>query len=154
AGGLTCNGPLTRNVADAALLLGYAGRPDPRDGMATLADGEDYPLLPNALKQMRVSASATLGYAPLVDPEVAAAFQRAVKVIEGWGESVGAEDPASGDRFPTYPPLLPSVYKYSLRNTAPEKKDRLSPPIQEVMFETPAVTLVEYMQAIEQCQAL
>src|SRR6185503_11859121 len=42
AGGLSCNGPLTRTVADAALLLSYAGRPDPRDGTASFADGHDY----------------------------------------------------------------------------------------------------------------
>src|SRR5262249_53634624 len=38
------------------------------------------------------------------------------------------------------------------RNIATANEDRLSPPVREVLFETEAVTLTEYLQAMEKCQ--
>jgi aspartyl-tRNA(Asn)/glutamyl-tRNA(Gln) amidotransferase subunit A len=153
AGTLSCNGPLTRTVADAALLLSYAGRPDPRDGTATLADGATYSGEAGDIRTLRVAASATLGYAPLVDPEITAAFERAVKVFETLGAAVSAENPGIADPIATYLTLLQAGYQYSLRNIPAADHSRLSAPIQDILLRTKLVTLAEYLQAMEQCQA-
>lgn len=153
AGTLSCNGPLTRTVADAALLLSYIARPDPRDGFATLADGRDYAgTLNDGIKGLKAASSNTMGYAPLVDTEVVAIFQRAVKTFAGMGLEVAAEDPGVEDPFPAYLTLLRAGYQFSLRNIPPADHDRLSPPIREVLLETKPITLTEYLQAVEQCQ--
>jgi aspartyl-tRNA(Asn)/glutamyl-tRNA(Gln) amidotransferase subunit A len=154
---LTCNGPLTHNVADAALLLGYAGKPDARDGMAGLADGSVYSAEPESkLDGLRIAASETLGYAPLVDAEVAAAFRQAVKTFEKAGAEVTHDQPVIDDPIPTYLTLFRAGFQYSLRNLAkdPANRERVSPPICEVLFETEPVSLTDYLQALERCQVL
>jgi Asp-tRNA(Asn)/Glu-tRNA(Gln) amidotransferase A subunit family amidase len=71
--GRSHNGPLTRTVADAALLLQAIAGPDPRDPTSIDAPPEDYvaavaqPLA--ALRGLRVAWSVDFGYAP-VDAEV------------------------------------------------------------------------------------
>jgi aspartyl-tRNA(Asn)/glutamyl-tRNA(Gln) amidotransferase subunit A len=153
AGTLACNGPLTRTAADAALMLSYAARPDPRDGMATLAVDHDFTAdIGGDINSMRIAASATLGYAPLVDPDIMASFQQAVKVFQRLGAAVTAEDPGIEDPIETYLTLLRAGYQFSLRNIAPANRSRLSPPIREIFFETNAVSLAEYLQALERCQ--
>jgi len=151
AGALSCNGPLTRSVADSALLLGLVARPDPRDGVATLADGGDY-ALNDDLKGLKAASSATMGYAPLVDSEVAAVFQRAVKTFAGIGIEVEVEDPGIEDPIATYLTLLHANYQFSLRNIPTTDHDKLSPQTREILLETKPVTLPEYLQALEQCQ--
>lgn len=155
AGTLSCNGPLTRTVGDAALLLGYAARPDARDGMAPLANASAFPIQDGAaFRKMRVAASPTLGYASLVHPEVQAAFRRAVDVFEASGFDVSFEDPAIEDPIATYLTLLRAGYQYALRNTGRDEasKAKLSAPIREILFETEPIGLVSYLQALEQCQ--
>ena len=157
AGMLTCNGPLTHNVADAALLLGYAGKPDARDGMAGLADGSVYSAEPESkLDGLRIAASETLGYAPLVDAEVAAAFRQAVRTFEKAGAEVVLDQPVIDDPIPTYLTLFRAGFQYSLRNLAKDtaNRERVSPPIREVLFETEPVSLTDYLQALERCQVL
>jgi len=152
AGVLSCNGALTRTVADAALLIGYAARPDPRDGTAALADGQLRIATSGDVETMRIAASTTLGFAPLVDSEVAAAFRRAVSVFEGLGASVADAHPDIVDPIETYLTLLRAGYQYSLRNMTHEDKERLSPAVQEIVFDHAPVTLAGYLQALEQCQ--
>jgi aspartyl-tRNA(Asn)/glutamyl-tRNA(Gln) amidotransferase subunit A len=153
AGSLSCNGPLTRTVADSALLLSYAARPDPRDGVTTLADGRDYTTgLNDGIKGLKAASSTTLGYAPLLDPEIEAAFQRAVKVFDSLGAEVTAEDPVIEDPIATYLTLLRAGYQFSLRNIAQADRELLSPPIREILHDTKPVTLTEYLQALEECQ--
>jgi len=155
AGTLSCNGPLTRRVADAAFLLSLAAQSDPRDGMAGLTHATNYSASPNEnITGLRVATSETLGYAPLVDPEIVAAFKNAVKLFDKLGAIVTAEDLDIQDPITTYLTLLRAGYQFSLRNIAVHDKERLSPPIQEIVFEQKPITLVEYLQALEQCQLL
>lgn len=156
AGTLSCNGPLAHTVADAALLLRYAVQPDPRDGMAYPADADGFAMQSgSAVRTMRVAASPALGYAPLVHPEVDKAFRRAIAVFVDLGCDVTFEDPPIEDPIATYLTLLQAGYQYSLRHIAKDaaSRDKLSAPIKDILFETKPVSLVEYLQAIEQCQA-
>jgi aspartyl-tRNA(Asn)/glutamyl-tRNA(Gln) amidotransferase subunit A len=155
AGTLSCNGPLTRTVGDAAIVLSYAARPDLRDGMASLADGYDYRDVTGCnIAGIRVAVSETLGYAQLIDPAISAGFKRAVNVFEGLGAVVAAEDPGIEDPIATYLTLLRAGYQYSLRNICKADKERLSTQVREVAFEDNKITLVEYLQALEECQLL
>jgi aspartyl-tRNA(Asn)/glutamyl-tRNA(Gln) amidotransferase subunit A len=153
AGSLSCNGPLTRSVADAALVLNFAKLPDVRDGMSMVDDGVDYTNgLDDGVAGLKIAASPTLGYAALVHDEIDAAFHRAVAVFGELGASITAEDPGIEDPIETYLTLLKAGYQFSLRNTAPDNK-LLSPPIREVVQDPKPITLTQYLQAIEQCQS-
>jgi len=79
-------GPLTRTVADAALVLSVVAGPDGRDRLSLPAGDVDWisaGARPAAaqLRGLRVAFSQDLGYAT-VDPEVAALTRRAAEVFE------------------------------------------------------------------------
>ncbi len=75
-------GPLTRTVADAALVLAATAGPDPRDRHSLPALGTDWMECTRGdLKGLRVAYSADWGYAA-VDPEVRRLAGAAVRIFE------------------------------------------------------------------------
>src|SRR5687768_14489133 len=74
-------GPMTRSVADAALLLNVLSQPDARDWHALPYEPRDYRMgLEDGVQQLRIAFSANLGYAK-VDAEVAKIVSDAVAVF-------------------------------------------------------------------------
>jgi Asp-tRNA(Asn)/Glu-tRNA(Gln) amidotransferase A subunit family amidase len=64
-------GPMTRTVADAALMLQVAAGPDERDQTSLPAAPVDYmKALAGGVKSLRAAWSEDLGFADVVDPEV------------------------------------------------------------------------------------
>ena len=75
-------GPISRTVADAALLMSAIAAFDPRDRLSVPSDGIDWmACLQGGIRGLRVGYSRDFGYAP-VDPAVAAIVDRAVQVFE------------------------------------------------------------------------
>lgn len=75
-------GPMTRTVADAALMMNACAGPDERDQSSLPAERVDYfRALRGSLKGLRVAYAEDLGFAEVVDPDVAALCTRAVKAF-------------------------------------------------------------------------
>ena len=91
-GSLAHTGPIARTVADAALMLGVMAGHDARDGGSLPLGPRDYAAPAAPLDGMKIAASPDLGYAA-VDPEVRAAFARALDVLANLGASVTVEAP-------------------------------------------------------------
>lgn len=99
--GLACVGPLTRTVADAALLLDVAAGNHPSDRdqpsppsepFATTAQRAD----PGRLR-IALSLKAPFSIVPIrLDPEVAAGVERLAGALEGLGHHVERADPRYG----------------------------------------------------------
>jgi aspartyl-tRNA(Asn)/glutamyl-tRNA(Gln) amidotransferase subunit A len=86
-------GPMTRTVADAALMLTAMAGPDARDWQALPADGTDYRIgLDDGVRNLRIALSPTLGYARVL-PAVQAAVERAAAALESLGARVEPADP-------------------------------------------------------------
>jgi aspartyl-tRNA(Asn)/glutamyl-tRNA(Gln) amidotransferase subunit A len=89
---LSHHGPLTRSVADAAIILSAIGRPDPRDPYwLPVNDGDFLTGLDDGVKGWRIAYSPDLGYAK-VDPEIAAACVAAARQFEALGARVEQVD--------------------------------------------------------------
>jgi len=86
------NGPMTRTVRDAALMLSVIAGPDPRDPLSIDAAPEDYvKACDGDLKRLRVAWSPDLGYAAgAVAPEVKAITARAAQRFTEFGCRVEA----------------------------------------------------------------
>lgn len=96
-------GPMSRTVADSALMLSVIAGPDPRDRYSIPAADFDYleAAQPSSLKGLRIAYSEDWGYAA-VDPEVRRVVSEAVAVFErelgchveranpGWRSDAGA----------------------------------------------------------------
>lgn len=75
-------GPMTRTVADAALMLSVIAGPDPRDRHSIPDSDIDWLLAAKgSLKGLRIAYSADWGYAA-VDPQVREIVGKAVRVFE------------------------------------------------------------------------
>lgn len=67
---MACNGPITRTVADAALMMDVMAGPDPRDRFSLPPERTSYlESLDEEIDGCQIAYSSDLGYA-LVDPEV------------------------------------------------------------------------------------
>jgi len=97
-GSVSHGGPMARTVTDLALLLDVMCEPDPRDWTAlppaerSFLDG-----LEDGIAGERVAYSPDLGYVAGIDPEVAAAVERAARALEGLGAQVERADPGFED---------------------------------------------------------
>lgn len=82
-----CNGPLTRTVADAALMLDVLAGPDNRDPRSLTDGARDFSAVvagEPSVAQMRIGYSADLGCVPM-DPTVVEICATAVRTFERLG---------------------------------------------------------------------
>jgi len=79
-------GPLSKNVADGAIMLNAIAGYDPADSTSVPQDVPDYTAaLQNGLKGVKVGIPTEYSATEGMDPEVSAAVDKAVKVIEDMG---------------------------------------------------------------------
>ena len=84
----THTGPMTRTVADAALMLGVMAGPDPWDATSLEAPPADYlGLLNRGVRGKRVAFSPDLG-GLRVDPDVATLVAAAARALESAGATI------------------------------------------------------------------
>jgi aspartyl-tRNA(Asn)/glutamyl-tRNA(Gln) amidotransferase subunit A len=81
-------GPMTRDAADAALLMATLSLPDVRDYSSLKYEKLDWAIEPAALKGLRVGLLLEAGCGAPPNPEVTAAIQRAAKDFEAAGAHV------------------------------------------------------------------
>ncbi len=87
-------GPMTRTVADAALMLQVVAGPDERDQTSLPPQRVDYlKALGGGVKGLRVAWSEDLGYAVALDPEVRDLCARATKAFRELGCRVETVNP-------------------------------------------------------------
>jgi aspartyl-tRNA(Asn)/glutamyl-tRNA(Gln) amidotransferase subunit A len=91
-GSLAHTGPIARTVGDAALMLGVLAGHDASDGASLPLGPRDYASPAAPLDGLRIAASADFGYAA-VDPQVRAAFARALDALADLGATVTLEAP-------------------------------------------------------------
>jgi amidase len=86
---LAVQGPMGRNVADAALLLSVLAGPDPRSPVALETPGSAFAVpLEHDLTGLRVAWAPRLDGSMPFEPEVVAALEPVVKVFTGLGCAV------------------------------------------------------------------
>ena len=147
-------GPMTRTVADSALLLNVISRPDLRDWFALPADARDFrDRLDGGVRGWRVAYSPALGQAR-VDPEVAAIVARAVKRFADLGADVEEVDPALPNAEEVFRRHWFSGAAYLLRNFTPAQKALMDRGLVDVAELGSQITLMELLDAVQQRGAL
>ena len=81
-------GPMTRTVADAALMMGPLSRPDWRDPTSLPPQAIDWQQLDRPVKGLRLGLLMDAGWGMAVEPETAAAVQAAARLFEQAGAQV------------------------------------------------------------------
>lgn len=150
-GTLAHAGPITRTVADAALMMDVVCGPDPRDWSA-LAPGPDS--FREALERedgvrgLRVAYSPTLFGTP-VDPQVADRVRRAVELLAAMGAEVEEADPGFPDPVEAFHTLWFSGAAKVVENLTPEQLSRLDPGLREVCLRGAEMSALDYLGAVD-----
>jgi Asp-tRNA(Asn)/Glu-tRNA(Gln) amidotransferase A subunit family amidase len=88
-------GPMTRNVADAALLMAELSRPDWRDAMSLPYQAFDWSVLEPELRGLRLGLLLDAGWGLPLDAETRTAVEAAARTFEAAGASVEPIGPIS-----------------------------------------------------------
>lgn len=128
-------GPMTRTVADAALLMQVLARPDERDSMGLPAQDipwERFECGPDRLRGLRIGLLLDAGCGLPVDPEIRAAVERAALLFERAGAVVAPMKPfmtqAMLDGMDHFWRMRSHV---DMRGLPPERKSHVLPYIQQ-----------------------
>jgi aspartyl-tRNA(Asn)/glutamyl-tRNA(Gln) amidotransferase subunit A len=140
-------GPMTRTVADSAMMMNAISQPDNRDWFSLPYDDVDYAhKLKRKLKGLRVAYSATLGYAQ-VDPEIAGLVKHAVTVLDKLGAEVTEIDPGFEDPAAMFRTLWWTGARSALGHLPQDKKALLDPMLADVVEQAASITVDELTQA-------
>ena len=154
AGSLSCPGPIASNVADIATIMHVVARYDARDINALPPDDVDYEAeLSGDMNGLRFAYSATLGFAKLVDPEIADRARSVALWLADAGFQVDEADPELEDPVSWYVSLLHAGNQFALRKLTDSQKLVLSPQIRAIV-DAPPIAIESYFEAQQRSNAL
>ncbi|MGW7819125.1 amidase [Streptomyces puniciscabiei] len=149
-GTLSHAGPMTRDAADAALLLDVIGTPDPRDWSAlppapvSFTEG-----LRGGVHGLRVAYSPSLGGQVAVQPAVAAAVRRTVAALADLGAYVEETDPDLSDPVEAFHTLWFSGAARVTERFSPRKRQLLDPGLREICVRGARYSALDYLAAVD-----
>src|SRR5262245_21828 len=147
-------GPMTRTVEDAAAMLNAISEPDPRDWHSLPHAKRDFvKTLSINPKGLRIAYSPSLGFAD-VDPEIAKLVKAAVDVLSDLGAKIEKIDPGFEDPAPCFRVLWWSGVRGLLGRLPKEKQSLLDPALADVLEQSMAISLENYLDAVKARGAL
>lgn len=142
------NGPLTRTVRDAALILSALAGPDPADPLSIDAPAEDYlAACEGDLKGLKVAFSQDLGYAA-VDPEVRSITRKAALRLAEAGCEVEERDPGWANPYAFHKLIYEVGAGAPMVARAAEHPDWIEPSLMAMIEQTRRTPALDYMQAV------
>ncbi|RST12200.1 amidase [Streptomyces sp. WAC05374] len=153
-GTLSHTGPMTRDAADAALLLDVISGDDWRDWSHLGPARPVSPTLREGVKGLRVAYSASLGGQVAVRPEVASAVRVAVERLAGLGAYVEEADPDVADPVDAFHTLWFSAAARLVQPLGREQRQWLDPGLREVAERGARYSALEYLAAVDTRMAL
>ncbi|MFD5845853.1 amidase [Streptomyces chartreusis] len=143
-------GPMTRDAADAALLLDVIGAPDSRDWSALPpAPGSFAAALSGGVRGLRVAYSPSLGGQVAVRPAVAAAVRRAVERLAGLGAYVEETDPDFTDPVDAFHTLWFTGAARVTQHLGPHQRELLDPGLREICGVGARMSALDYLTAVD-----
>ncbi|QEU94181.1 amidase [Streptomyces kanamyceticus] len=143
-------GPMTRNAADAALMMDVITGPDARDwsqlgpvagSFRTGAEG--------GVRGLRVAYSPSFGGQVAVRPRVAAAVRRAVESLAAQGAYVEEADPDFSDPVEAFHTLWFSGAARVVQHLSPAQRELLDPGLREVCARGARYSALDYLAAVD-----
>lgn len=142
----THHGPMTRTVADAALMLAVMAGPDEWDRTSLEAPPADYVgRLPEGIRGLRVAFSPTLD-GLRVDPEVAAVVREAAGAFAGLGCTVDEVEPGWPQTYELIRTQWAAHYAGTHAQYLPEWRSRMDPGLVACIEDGMRQSAVEYIR--------
>jgi len=152
---LSVVGPMSRHVADAALMLEVLARPDPRDPFASPLPYAP-PDLNAPLDDLLIAVSPRLNCAaPLIDHEIDSLVAQAGPLLRAAGAQITEDAPAWPiDPFTPFRTFWEAGCLETLNRHPPETRHKLDPVLRAAATSGRRLTLPDFQRAIEQRLAL
>jgi aspartyl-tRNA(Asn)/glutamyl-tRNA(Gln) amidotransferase subunit A len=147
---LAHQGPLTRTVSDAAMMLGVISQPDLRDMTAWNSFAPDFSKsLDGGVRGLRIAWSPRLGYIEHLDAEVESAAEKAARVFASLGARIEDVDPAFAEPIEMIRTIWGAV-SASIVDAVPETlRDQVDPDFARIAEEGRKVSLAQYLAAMQ-----
>ncbi|MEH6402496.1 MAG: amidase [Sneathiella sp.] len=140
-------GPMTRTVADSALMLEVMKGADSRDWYSLPPSTTDYrACLGTSMKGRKVAYSPTLGYAE-VDKEVAAHVKHAANLFKELGADVEEVDPGFEKPLDLFNIHWFSGAYSALRHLTDDQMDLIDPGLKKAVELGEKISLTDYLDA-------
>ena len=153
-GTLAHAGPMTRTVADAALMMQVLTEADPRDSLAAPRRNTDYlAALHQPMKGLRIALSTTLGYVD-VNPDIEKAVLEAGKVFEALGAIVTEADPGFSNPLAAFSHLFYSGAANAMRDLGERQRNLMDPALVEVARKAEKLSMLDYLGAMNERMAV
>jgi len=153
-GSLANVGPMTRSVADAALMFSVISRPDPRDCYTLPIEPADYhETLNGNIAGWRIAYSPSLSGAK-VDPEVAASVAAAAKVFETLGAKVELIEHVLDSSLATFQTHWFGGAAFLVNQFPSEKQKLLDPGLAGVVEMGRRISLMDHLAAVKAREAM
>ena len=147
-------GPMSRTVADSALLMTVLSLPDARAWHQLPHDPRDYRIgLNDGVRGLRIAYSATLGYAN-VDPEIAAIVKQAALRFAELGAIVEEKDPGFENTGETFAKHWFPGAAYLLSTIPAEKHALIDPGLVDTARQGSAFSAMDILAAAQKRGAL
>jgi aspartyl-tRNA(Asn)/glutamyl-tRNA(Gln) amidotransferase subunit A len=141
------SGPMARSVTDVALLMNAITAADARDVYALPPEKRDYTQgIEDGVSGLRIAFSPALGYAR-VDPEVAAAVERAARRLAGLGAEIEAVDPGFADPAPAWLTLWHAGAAKMMSAFSAEERRRADPGLEDAARQGARLTALDWLAA-------
>jgi aspartyl-tRNA(Asn)/glutamyl-tRNA(Gln) amidotransferase subunit A len=142
-------GPMTRDAADAALLMDVVCGPDPRDwSQLGPMTGTYRDALSDDLTGLRVAFSPDFGGQVAVDGQVAAAVRTAVNRLTELGAHVELADPDFADPVEAFHTLWFSGAAATTAHFDREQRERMDQSLREISEQGQHISAVDYLNAV------
>ncbi|MBV1937355.1 amidase [Streptomyces sp. BV286] len=143
-------GPMTRDAADAALMLDVVSGPDTRDWSGLGPAGGSYAdALGGGVRGLRVAYSPSLGGQVAVRPGVAAAVRRGVEGLASLGAYVEEADPDFTDPVEAFHVLWFSGAARVTQRLGPHQRELLDPGLREICGLGARFGALDYLAAVD-----
>jgi aspartyl-tRNA(Asn)/glutamyl-tRNA(Gln) amidotransferase subunit A len=154
-GTLSHVGPMTRDAADAALMMDVITGPDWRDWSQLAPEtGSFRAALTGPVAGLRVAYSPSLGWDVPVAPEVAAAVRTAVDRLAALGAHVEEADPGIADPVAAFHTLWFSGAARVVQPLGDTERELLDPGLREICEQGARLGALDYLAAVEVRAAL
>ena len=147
-------GPISRTVEDAALMLSVISQPDARDFYAAPPSNVDYRVgLNDGVRGLRIAYSRTLGYAK-VDPEIIRLVDCAVESFTHEGAQVDEVDLTLQDPISIMQPLWSVALAIAVQPMTHKQRALVEPPLLALAEPGFSISALEYRAYEKQREVL
>jgi aspartyl-tRNA(Asn)/glutamyl-tRNA(Gln) amidotransferase subunit A len=147
-GSVSCAGPMTRTVRDAALMMSAMAQPDLRDPFCLPEDIRDWRGgIEDGVAGLRIAVVRRLGYAPPIDADGEAAVAAAARILAERGAIVEEAEPELPDTRQIFGRVWGVALARLVQTTDPAKRALLDAGLEEVAEREGGMSAVDFLGA-------